>query len=43
MVRNKANDFAKTADIRGPKSKSEAIRPNGSINSEPQERMKENR
>lgn len=43
MVRNKAKDFGKTADIRGPKSQSEAVRSNGSINSEPQERLKENR
>ncbi|UFJ41189.1 spore protein [Brevibacillus humidisoli] len=43
MVRNKEKDFPKTADIRGPKARSEALRPNGSINSEPQERLKENR
>lgn len=43
MVRNKAKDFGKTAGIRKPKAQSEAIRPNGSINSEPQERLKENR
>jgi small acid-soluble spore protein K (minor) len=43
MVRNKSKDFGKTADIRGPKAESEAVRSNGSINSEPQERLKENR
>ncbi len=43
QMRNKAKDFGKTADIQGPKSQSEAVRSNGSINSEPQERMKENR
>lgn len=42
-MRNKAKDFGKTADIQGPKSRSEAVRSNGSINSEPQERLKENR
>jgi small acid-soluble spore protein K (minor) len=43
MVRNKEKDFGKSADIRGPKSQSEAVRSNGSINSQPQERLKENR
>jgi small acid-soluble spore protein K (minor) len=43
MVRNKEKDFGKTAQIRGAKAQSEAVRPNGSINSEPQERLKENR
>lgn len=43
MVRNKAKDFGKTAEIRGPKAQSEAVRSDGSINSEPQERLKENR
>jgi small acid-soluble spore protein K (minor) len=43
MVRNKEKDFGKTAEIRGPKAQSEAIRSDGSINSEPQERLKENR
>ena len=43
MVRNKSRYFGKTAEIRGPKSQSEAIRSDGSINAEPKERMKENR
>ncbi|WP_139492369.1 small acid-soluble spore protein K [Brevibacillus dissolubilis] len=43
MVRNKAKDFGMTADIRGPKAQSEAVRSNGSINAQPQERLKENR
>ncbi|ATO49974.1 MULTISPECIES: small acid-soluble spore protein K [Brevibacillus] len=43
MVRNKSKDFGKTADTRGPKSQSEAVRSDGSINAEPQERLKENR
>jgi len=43
MVRNKAKDFPQTTDIREPKAKQTAIRPDGSINSEPQERLKENR
>ncbi len=43
MVRNKSKDFPTTAGIREPKSSSEALRPDGSINSEPQERLKENR
>ncbi|MDA5109096.1 MULTISPECIES: small acid-soluble spore protein K [Brevibacillus] len=43
MVRNKEKDFGKTPEIRGPKAQSEAVRSDGSINSEPQERLKENR
>jgi len=43
MVRNKEKNFGKTSEIRGAKAKSAAIRPDGSINSEPQERLKENR
>ncbi|CAJ1004092.1 small acid-soluble spore protein K (minor) [Brevibacillus aydinogluensis] len=43
MVRNKEKDFGKSPGISRPKAQSEAIRSDGSINSEPQERLKENR
>ena len=42
-MRNKAHDFPGPQKIAFPRARTTALRPNGTINVDPQERLKENR